>query len=181
MGYGISGGDCSETDMAYTKEYTKTQIMRTGGTYMVRKLRNVMAVMLAATAVVASPVNVFAMSGPNNGIVTYNYSQESSCEKTFHVLVSVPGYNTSVSVDGTVSMSYRWDEGYASEFSKGSGCGASVTHVPDKIAKDGWEADVSVARVAGNTIVFKIEVSRNKVFAGSAEISYYVDEYGQVS
>ncbi len=148
---------------------------------MVRKLRNVMAVMLAATAVVASPVNVFAMSGPDNSIVTYNYSQESSCAKTFHVLVSVPGYNTSVSVGGTVSMSYRWDEGYASEFVSGTGYQASVTHIPDKIAKDGWTAKVYHLRTAGNTIVFKIEVSRNGEFAGSAEISYHVDEYGQVS
>lgn len=150
---------------------------------MVRKLRNVMAVMLAATAVVASPVNVFAMSEPDNSIVTYDYSQQSSCEKTITLRIGVPGYNESsgVTVNASVYMEFRWDEGYASEFISGNGRGAKVTYVPDKLAKDNWAARVYHLRTAGNTIVFKIEVSRNGEFAGSAEISYYVDEYGQVS
>lgn len=148
---------------------------------MVRKLRNVLAVMLAATAVVVSPVNVFAMPGPDNGIVTYDYSQQSSCTKTFHVSVSVPGYKTSVSVDGAVNMTYRWDEGYASEFVSGTGTRVEITHIPQNVIQDGWEVKIYHLRTAGNTIVFKIEVSRNGEFAGSAEISYYVDEYGQVS
>lgn len=149
---------------------------------MAGKMRKMVAVLLAAMAVIIAPVNVYAMSGMDGGIATYDYGQESSCTQSFHLRIIATGvYNAGISVDGTVSLRYRWDEGYTSEFVSGTGIAAHVTHVPDGIAQDGWSAQIYHLTTAGNTIVFKVELSRNNEVVGSAEISYYVDEYGQVS
>ena len=52
--------------------------------------------------------------------------------------------------------------------------------VPDGIAQDGWTAEVRHITTTGRTILFKIVVFRNGKEVGSSDISYYVDEYGQV-
>ena len=85
-----------------------------------------------------------------------------------------------VGVNVNVSLYYEWDEGYASRFTSGRGS-ASVTQIPDIYDKEGWSADVNVARITGNNIVFNVTVKKNGSTVGSFEIGYGVDEYGQVS
>lgn len=148
---------------------------------MRKKLNIIAAVILTMLAVIGAPTNVFAMTDAGNSIMPYNYDYSGSCTKDFSITVTATGvYNVPVIVKGSVTLTYEWDEGYASTFRGGSGS-AYVSAVPDNISKDGWTATVNVARNTGSNIVFNVVVYKDGSAVGSAEISYHVDEYGQVS
>lgn len=109
------------------------------------------------------------------------YGQHGSCSKDFSINITVTGvYSARIGVSGTVRLNFEWDEGYDSQFTSGSGS-ASVTSIPDGIASDGWSVEVRHMSTTGRTIRFKVVLFRNGNEVGSSDISYYVDEYGQVS
>ncbi len=127
-----------------------------------------------------TPVNVFAMPNEDDGIMTLGYWQKDSGTMNFSVSITATGvYNGHIGVQGTINLEYQWDEGYDSEFTSGSGYVTKIS-VPDGLAKDGWSAEVRHMRTTGRTILFKIVLIRNEKEVGSTDISYYVDEYGQV-
>ncbi len=147
---------------------------------MVKTFKKVVAMLLVGIVTLVTPVNVFAMSDTDDGIMLLGYGQHDSCSKDFSMLITATGvYGAHIGVSGTIRLNYEWDEGYDSQFTSGSGY-ASVYHVPDGIATDGWSVEVRHMKTAGSTIVFKIVLFRNGTEVGSSDISYYVDDYGQV-
>ena len=148
---------------------------------MIKKVKKISAVLLTMLLAVAAPSNVFAMTGTENAIAVYNYGQSGSCTRSYTGFVQMDGVTQAiVGVKVDVSLYYEWDEGYASRFTDGRGS-ASVTQIPDIYDKEGWSADVNVARITGSNIVFNVTVKRHGSTVGSFEIAYNVDEYGQVS
>lgn len=148
---------------------------------MVKTFKKVIAMLLVGIVTLVTPVNVFAMSGTDDEIMLLGYGQHDSCSKDFSMLITATGvYGAHIGVSGTIRLNYEWDEGYDSQFTSGSGS-ASVTSIPDGIASDGWSVEVRHMSTTGRTIRFKVVLFRNGNEVGSSDISYYVDEYGQVS
>lgn len=141
-----------------------------------------MAMLIVGIVTFITPVNVFAMPNADDGIMTLGYGQHDNTTVGFTKSISVtilPNVTFNVGVNGEIFLNYEWDEGYDSRFTSGSGY-ASVFSVLDGIAQDGWTAEVRHITTTGRTILFKIVVFRNGKEVGSSDISYYVDEYGQV-
>ena len=132
---------------------------------MAKTLKKVMAVLLAGLVTATAPVNVSAAAASEDGHVVFGgYGQRSSCEVQFDKsITSIVGYGRQADIDvsGTIKLKYQWDEGYDSEV-------------------DGLSVEVRHIKTTGRTILFKIILSNGKNEIGSADISYYVDEYGQI-
>ena len=109
--------------------------------------------------------------------MSYSAGQRSSCEVQFDKsITSIVGYGRQADIDvsGTIKLKYQWDEGYDSEFTSGSG------YAEVDSAVDGLTVEVRHIKTTGRTILFKIILSNGENEIGSADISYYVDEYGQI-
>ena len=145
---------------------------------MAKTLKKVMAVLLAGLVTATAPVNVSAAAASEDGhVVLGGYGQRSSCEvQIVKSITSIVGYGRQADIDvsGTIKLKYQWDEGYDSEFTSGSG------YAEVDSAVDGLSVEVRHIKTTGRTILFKIILSNGENEIGSADISYYVDEYGQI-
>ena len=145
-----------------------------------KTLKKIMAMLLVGIVTFITPVNVFAMPNADDGITTFAYWQSDETSMNFTKYVKSSGvYEGNFVVKGTIKLSYQWDEGYDSEFKSGSGY-AWVAEIPGNLRDEDWNAEVRHMKTTGRTILFKVVLVKDGMDMGSGEISFYVDEYGQV-